>query len=113
MALLPVPPQLERFVRLADGPNGAIRFLPLEELLGVYLDRLFPGYEAHGRCTFRVLRDSDIEVEEEAEDLVREFETALKRRRQRRGHPAEAERRRARRAEAADRGARSRSGATS
>ena len=81
IALLLVPPQLDRYLRLADGPDGAIRFLPMEELLEVYLDQLFPGYEAHGRCIFRVLRDSDLEVEEEAEDLMREFETALKRRR--------------------------------
>ncbi len=81
IALLLVPPQLDRYVRLADGPAGEIRFLPLEELLEVYLDQLFPGYEARGRCIFRVLRDSDLEVEEEAEDLMREFETALKRRR--------------------------------
>ena len=81
IALLLVPPQLDRYLRLADGPGGEIRFLPLEELLEVYLDQLFPGYETHGRCIFRVLRDSDLEVEEEAEDLMREFETALKRRR--------------------------------
>ena len=81
IALLLVPPQLDRYLRLANGPEGQIRFLPLEELLEVYLDQLFPGYEAQGRCVFRVLRDSDLEVEEEAEDLMREFETALKRRR--------------------------------
>jgi polyphosphate kinase len=80
-ALIPVPSQLERFLRLADGPGGAIRFLPLEELLMLFLEQLFPGYRAEGRCIFRVLRDSDLEVEEEAEDLMREFETALKRRR--------------------------------
>ena len=80
-ALLMVPPQLDRFLRLADGPDGEIRYLPLEELLQLSLDQLFPGYRAVGRCIFRVLRDSDIEIEEEAEDLVREFETALKRRR--------------------------------
>ncbi|GMG81663.1 RNA degradosome polyphosphate kinase [Paralimibaculum aggregatum] len=80
-ALIPVPGQLDRYLRLADGEGGAIRFLPLEELLLLSLEQLFPGYAETGHCIFRVLRDSDLEVEEEAEDLVREFETALKRRR--------------------------------
>jgi polyphosphate kinase len=80
-ALLPVPGQVPRLVPLAPGPKGQTRFLPLEGLLEVFLDRLFPGYAPLGLCAFRVLRDSDLEVEEEAEDLVREFETALKRRR--------------------------------
>ena len=80
-ALLLAPPQLDRYMRLADTTDGSIRFLPLEALLELYLDQLFPGYHVEGRCLFRVLRDSDLEVEEEAEDLVREFETALKRRR--------------------------------
>ncbi|MGR3566418.1 MAG: RNA degradosome polyphosphate kinase [Pseudooceanicola nanhaiensis] len=79
-ALLPIPHQIDRFVPLPSGA-GEHRVLPLEELLLVHIDRLFPGYRALGTCTFRVLRDSDLEVEEEAEDLVREFETALKRRR--------------------------------
>ncbi|RXV61702.1 RNA degradosome polyphosphate kinase [Roseovarius sp. A46] len=79
-ALLPIPQQIDRFVAL-PAPEGAHRFLPLEELLLLHLDSLFPGYRYKGHCAFRVLRDSDLEVEEEAEDLVREFEVALKRRR--------------------------------
>ncbi|MEV8466530.1 RNA degradosome polyphosphate kinase [Fluviibacterium sp. DFM31] len=79
-ALLPIPQQIDRFVPLPAKP-GQLRYLPLEELLLLHLDSLFPGYDLKGECSFRVLRDSDLEVEEEAEDLVREFETALKRRR--------------------------------
>jgi polyphosphate kinase len=79
-ALLPVPQQIARFIRLPN--EGAVyRFLPLEELLLDQLAALFPGYVARNHFAFRVLRDSDMEVEEEAEDLVREFEVALKRRR--------------------------------
>ena len=77
-SLLPVPPQIDRFVALPG--DQCQRFLPLEELLLLQISRLFPGYKVKGHCAFKVLRDSDLEVEDEAEDLVREFETALKRR---------------------------------
>lgn len=78
MALLPLPPQVDRFVRL---PGSDIRFLPLEDLIDIYLPRLFPGYEVIERAFFRVIRDSDVEINEEAEDLVLLYESALKRRR--------------------------------
>jgi polyphosphate kinase len=78
MALLPLPPQVDRFVRL---PGSAIRFLPLEELVDIFLPRLFPGYEVAERGFFRLIRDSDVEINEESEDLVLLYESALKRRR--------------------------------
>ncbi len=79
LALLPIPAQIDRFVAL-PAPDGESRYLPLEDVLVENLGRLFPGYKMKGHFGFRVLRDSDLEVEDEAEDLVREFEVALKRR---------------------------------
>jgi len=79
-ALLPVPAQIDRFVSLPAN-DGCLRYLPLEDLLVLNIPNLFPGYKLKSHFEFRVLRDSDLEVEDEAEDLVREFEVALKRRR--------------------------------
>ncbi|MEN5168956.1 RNA degradosome polyphosphate kinase [Brevundimonas pondensis] len=83
-ALVPVPTQVRRFWALAtDGRSapGRKRFVSLENLLLLFIDHLFPGCEILEKGLFRLIRDSDIEIEEEAEDLVMEFEEALKQRR--------------------------------
>ena len=69
MALLPVPSQLQRFWRLPN-VDKSVRFLPLEDVIGLYLDKLFPGHTVTGSGLFRVLRDSEVEMEEEAEDRI-------------------------------------------
>ncbi len=81
-ALIPLPAQAERFIRLPT-PDGQtdLRFLMLEDLVGMFLDRLFPQFRVQGEGMFRLIRDTGIEFEDEAEDLVRSYETALKRRR--------------------------------
>ncbi len=80
-ALLPLPNQVERFIRLPTSEGGAIRFVALEDLLLMFLERVFPGFERAEHGLFRLIRDTDVEFEEEAEDLVRSYESALKRRR--------------------------------
>ncbi len=76
--LLMIPPTLPRFVRL---PGETARYIAVETLIRRFTALLFPGYEVHGDGAFRIIRDSDIEIEEEAEDLVRFFHSAIKRRR--------------------------------
>ena len=77
-ALLMLPQMLPRFVRL---PGKSARYLAMEQVLTRFFGLIFPGFERLGQGSFRIIRDSDIEIEEEAEDLVRFYQTAIKRRR--------------------------------
>lgn len=80
-ALIPIPHKIKRFLPLPDDGDAKIRFIAIETILTLFLDVIFPKFEFSGLGLFRIIRDSDIEVEEESEDLVRLFESALKRRR--------------------------------
>ena len=85
-ALVPVPAQVARFWELPQPTSTRAkkpprRFVSLEGILALFLDQLFPGCEIEGSGVFRLIRDSDVEIEEEAEDLVREFEARLRQRR--------------------------------
>lgn len=77
-ALLIVPSQLDRFIPL---PGKDLRYVRVEHVLLAHLDQLFPSFELASHGTFRIIRDSELEIDEEAEDLALTFESALKQRR--------------------------------
>ncbi len=76
-AIIPIPRQMERFINI---PGITVNLLRIETLIELFLDQIFPNYELISKSTFTVIRDSDIEIEEEAEDLAISFENVLKRR---------------------------------
>jgi polyphosphate kinase len=78
MEMVLIPQALPRFIRV---PGEEAVFISVEDLLARHAGLLFPGFRVGGHGVFRVLRDSDIEIEEDAEDLVRHYRTAIQRRR--------------------------------
>ena len=78
IAIIILPGQLRRYVRL---PDDSIRFISLFQVVRFYYNRLFPGYELLASGVFQVIRDSELEIDEKAADLVRTFQSAIKQRR--------------------------------
>ena len=81
MEMVLIPAALPRFIRLPAGAGEDVVYISIEETIWRHAGLLFPGFDVLGHGVFRVLRDSDIEIEEDAEDLVRYFRTAIQRRR--------------------------------
>ncbi len=83
MALVRIPNSLERFVTLPEelSSDERIELVTIENVVSLSFDKMFPGYKVLGYGSFRILRDSELEIDEEAADLVEEFETAIRQRR--------------------------------
>ena len=81
VGLVPMPAFSPRFIRLPDRKGGGLRFVRLESVIAHFEPMLFPAFKSTGHSVFRIVRDSDIEIEDEAEDLIAEFEILLRQRR--------------------------------
>ena len=79
-ALLPLPTILPRFIEI-ESNKDTLKMIPLEEMLMLFSNKIFDGYDFLGGGLFRVIRDSDVEFQEEAEDLVISFQKQLRTRR--------------------------------
>lgn len=82
-ALIRVPTNIDRFIKLPSdlGSDRQIEFVTIDTVISMFFNQLFPSYNILGSGGFRVIRDSEIEIDDEAEDLVVEFESALRQRR--------------------------------
>ena len=78
MAIVPLPSRLPRFIEI---PGKKLRFILLEELIELFLSTLMPGFDRVDSTLFRIIRDSELDVEEQDENFVRNFERAVKQRR--------------------------------
>jgi polyphosphate kinase len=82
-ALVRVPGNMDRFITLPNdlSEDGRIEVVTIDTIINLFFHKMFPGYEVAGSGAFRVIRDSEIEIDDEAADLVVEFESALRQRR--------------------------------
>ena len=82
-ALVRVPSNLDRFVALPGNltTENRVEVVTIDTLINIFISKMFPGYEVSGSGSFRIIRDSEIEIDDEAADLVVEFESALRQRR--------------------------------
>jgi polyphosphate kinase len=82
-ALVRVPSNLDRFITLPGNltTENRVEVVTIDTLINIFIGKMFPGYEVSGSGSFRIIRDSEIEIDDEAADLVVEFESALRQRR--------------------------------
>lgn len=80
LAMVPMPLKMPRFV-LLERKRGPLRLVLAEDVITYFIEHLFPGYESTDHALFRIVRDSDLDIEDEAEDFIRHMDSAVKKRR--------------------------------